>query len=243
MNWIYNNTIISIKNKIDVNGVVLKTITLDLIDDVFSTDNEIETTLVKRECFKNCNRHSVTEIILNEQTLNSDEPAIDEIISNLNQNAEITNYYIKDEMLYFEGVVSSNLTYIDENKELKHKQLEMPFIINGKQQTATLGSVHAEIHIVDCRIKAKRGTILEVEYTLFIDLKIHDKDSFEMINNFSLGKVLDFSKYDYQIFIAKQGETMWDLCKRIKISPDDILNQNKNLPLVMDGGEKIVIKR
>ena len=50
-------------------------------------------------------------------------------------------------------------------------------------------------------------------------------------------------EYDYQIFIAKQGETMWDLCKRIKISPENISQYNKDLPLVMNGGEKVIIKR
>lgn len=64
-----------------------------------------------------------------------------------------------------------------------------------------------------------------------------------MVDNLSIGKALDFGMFDYQIFIAKPDETMWDLCKRIKINPDEIGKYNPNLPLVMTGGEKVIVKR
>ena len=64
-----------------------------------------------------------------------------------------------------------------------------------------------------------------------------------MVNNLSIGKALDFSMYDYQIFIAKPDETIWDLSKRIKITPDQLTSYNKNLPPIMTGGEKVIIKR
>ena len=82
-----------------------------------------------------------------------------------------------------------------------------------------------------------------MEYSLFANLSIYEKCEQEMVDNLTIGKQLDFSKYDFQIFIAKQNESIWDLCKRIKISPNDIYKYNKELPLVMQGGEKIVIKR
>jgi len=58
-----------------------------------------------------------------------------------------------------------------------------------------------------------------------------------------MGKPLNFGDYDFQIFIAKQGETLWELCKRIKIAPNEINKLNKDLPLIMEGGEKVIIRR
>lgn len=238
-----NSSIITIKNTICVLGVALKTVSIDLVDDLYSTDNDIETTISKREYTKKADTHYVTETVANETPLNADEPAIDEVIANLNQNAEITNTYIKDNSIYLEGVLTSNLTYIDENKELKHKQLELPFIINSKFEASSLGCVHTDVSILDCRVKIKRGTIIDVEYTIHIKLSVYSKETHEMVDSFTIGKQLDLSKYDFQIFIAKPNETMWELCKRIKISPDDIYKYNKDLPLVMNGGEKVIIKR
>ena len=238
-----DNNIITIKHKICVSGVVLKSVTIDVVDDLYSVENAIETNMVKREFTKNAEKFSLSEAISNEINLSSDEPAIDEVVANLNISPEITNTYIKNNSMNVEGIVSSNLTYIDENKELKHKQVETPFIIDTKIPAETLGCVHHSISVVDSKVKIKRGTIIEMEYTLFINLTVYEKESHEIVDSFSIGKPLDFSKYDFQIFVGKPNESMWELCKRIKIAPDEIHRYNKDLPLVLNGGEKIVIKR
>ena len=236
-------SVVNIKNAIKVCGAILKTITIDVVDDLYSTQNEIDTTLTKREYTKKAEHYSLGETIMNEMSLSSEEPAIDEVVANLNSNAEVTNSYIKDDTIYIEGVVTSNLTYIDENKELRNKQLETPFIINTKVLTNSFGCVHSQVSILDYKIKVKRGTNLEVEYSLYVNLEIYEKETHEMVDNFKIGKKLDFSKYDFQIFIAKPNETVWDLSKRIKISPEELNKYNKDLPLVMEGGEKVIIKR
>ncbi|MBQ8615745.1 MAG: DUF3794 domain-containing protein [Clostridia bacterium] len=238
-----NMSVVMTKHTIKVCGVVLKKISIDIVDDMFSTENEIETTKANRECTKNAETFSISEVVSNEITLQKEETAIDELIANLSITPEITNTYIKDNTIYLEGVISSNLAYIDENKEYKYKAVEIPFIINTKIPAETLGCVHSNISVVDNRVKVKRGTIIEFEYSLFISLTIFEKENHQMVDSFTIGKPLNFGDYDYQIFIAKPNETMWELCKRIKISPNDITKYNKDLPLVCNGGEKVIIKR
>lgn len=238
-----NNSLITIKNKIQVCGVSFNEIALNIVDDLFSTDNEIEATIAKREYTKKNETITLSEIISNEVSLANNDPAIDEVVANLNMTPEITNTYLKDSNIYIEGVVTSNLVFINENKELQHKQIEIPFIINTKIQTETLDCVHSDVSILDNKTKVKRGTIIEMEYALFISLNVYEKESRDIVDNFNIGKPLDFSKYDFQIYLGKPNETLWELCKRIKISPNDIHKHNKDLPLVMQGGEKIIIKR
>ncbi len=235
--------VIIVKDTIKVCGLILRKVETEIVDDLFSLENEIETSRISRALTKRVERYSVCETISNEISLNNDEPAIDEVIANLNINPEITNTYVKDNNIYVEGVVSSNLTYIDENKELKHKEIEIPFIINTKIQSSNTISLHNQISVVDTRVKIKRGTIIDVEYSLFINLCVYEQENCEMLNTYNIGKQLDFSKYDYQIFIAKADETLWQLCKRIKIAPNEIHKYNKNLPPILQGGERIVIKR
>ena len=238
-----DSCVISIKHNIKACGVELKTANLNLVDDIYSTSNELEIVKSTREFTKNAEQFNITDIVSNEINLLDTETAIDEIVANLNIVPEITNSYIKDNYLVFEGIVTSNLTYVDENKEYKQKQTELPFIINTKVPLTVMGCIHTNISILDSRVKVKRGTIIELEYSLFCSVVLYEKESFEIVDNYTLGKSLDFSKYDYQIFIAKPNETMWELCKRIKITPEKISQYNKDLPLVMQGGEKIVIKR
>lgn len=238
-----DNTIITIKHEFKCQGVVLKNISLDLIEDMFSVDNEIELTTSSREYNKLVTCDNVTDTISGEISLDDKETAIDEIVSNHNITSEITNTYIKNDNLYIEGIITSHVIYIDENKECQHKQTELPFILNTKIELNKLDCVHTEVGILDCKTKVKRGTIIELEYTIAICLNIYQRDSKDIIDNLNIGKSLDFSAYDYQIFIAKPNESMWELCKRIKISAEDLNSLNPNLPLVMQGGEKIIIKR
>ncbi len=238
-----NNNVITITHNIKVNGVCIKTISVDMIDDMYSVDNEIDISMSKRDYTKNMQTEFVSDNISGEITIDDSETAIDEIISNLNINAEITNQYLKDNCLYIEGIISSHIIYLDENKEIKHKPVELPFIINTKIKLEQLDCIHSCISVIDNKIKVKRGTIIELEYYISIMINIYQKDSKEIIDNMVIGKPLDFSNVDYQIFIAKPNETVWDLCKRVKISPDDISKYNKDLPLIMEGGEKVIIKR
>lgn len=238
-----DNSIITIKNTICVNGVELKNISLELIDDAYSTENEIELTHSSRDYLNAIQHFEVNENIFGEITLNGDEPAIDEIISNLNISPEITNSYMKDGELVLEGVVTSCLVLIDENREYRQKETTTPFSINSKIKMDELACIHSSANVLDCKVKIRRGTIIELEYSLEMSVCTFSKETTNMVGNVTLGKSLDFSNYDYQIFLAKPGETLWELCKRTKTNRDALLNSNKNLPLVMNGGEKIIVKR
>lgn len=238
-----DNTVISISNNICVCGIASKNISLDLIDDMYNLDNEISLNYSTREYIKNPTSYCVEELVGNDITLNNDETAIDNLIDNINILPEITNTYIKDNTLFVEGVVSSNALYIDENKELKQKYLELPFVVNTKIKTNTLPVLHSSVCIEDCKTKVKRGTIIEIEYILSLSLCVYEKDSVEIVDDISLGKPLDFSDYDYQIYLSNPNENLWDLCKRTKTTPENLSKYNKNLPLVLTGKEKIIVKR
>lgn len=238
-----DNTIITIKHEFKAQGVILKNISLDMVEDLFSVDNEVDLTTSSREYNKQVSHECITDTISGESSLDDNDTAIDEIVSNHNISTEITNTYIKNDTLFLEGIITSHVIYIDENKECQHKQTELPFILNTKLQMTKLDCVHSDVSVVDCKTKAKRGTIIELEYTLSVCLNIYQRDSKDIIDNLTIGKSLDFSAYDYQIFIAKPSESMWELCKRIKISMEDLNALNRDLPLVMQGGEKIIIKR
>ncbi len=237
------NSIVTVIHNIEVCGVAIKNISIDVVDDMYSTENEIELTTSKRDYNKNLQTELITDSINGEITLSNKEPAIDEIVSNFNINSEITNSYIKDNYLILEGIISSHLIYIDENKEYAQKHLELPFVINTKIELNALDCLHSQINVIDCKTKVKRGTIIELEYDISVCLNIYQKENREIIDNFTLGKPLDFSSYDYQIFLAKPNESLWELCKRIKISPNEIGKYNKDLPLILNGGEKVIIKR
>ena len=237
-----SNSII-IENNVKVCGVVIKELNVDIVDDAYSVVSEVETVSSSREYFKTIDTFTCSENIFGEISLSDEETAIDEILTNMNISTETTNVYIKNSTVYIEGIVNSTIAYIDENNEYKQKTTQIPFIINSNHNAESIACSSINVGIADYKFKVKRGTIIELEYTLNATLKIYQKDSIQMVDNVNFGKTLDFSNYDYQIYIAKPNESMWNLCKRIKCSLEDVINQNKNLPTQLIGGERIIIKR
>ena len=234
---------ITVAHNITMHGVSLKTVTVDVVDDMYSVENEVELNKTKRDYCQNAVCTRLDENVSGDVEIADDETAIDKIVTNLNVCPEITNTYIKDGNLTVEGIISSCVVYVDENREYKQKQTELPFIINTKIKCESLDYVRADISLVDCRTKCKRGTIIELDYSVKLCVCYREFASRELLNNFTLGKPIDFGGYDYQIYIAKPSETMWDLCKRTKVTPEELSQLNNNLPPVMEGGEKILIKR
>ena len=238
-----DNNIITIQNKINVVGVCTKNVTIEVVDDLYSVENEIELNLSKRDYTKDVHYYCITDSVINEINLTNEETAIDDVIANLEIASEITNSYIKDETLFIEGIISSNLAYIDENKDYQTKNCEIPFIINTKIALNKLDCVHSTVNVSDCKVKIKRGTIIELEYFVTTNVCVYEQDIKELVDNITIGKSVNFSNYDYQIYLAKPNETMWELCKRIKTTPENINRYNKNLPIEFIGNEKIIIKR
>lgn len=238
-----DNTIISVLNKVCVFGVSTKNITIEVVDDLYSVNNEIEVSKSSREFTKLVHSHNKEENIINEINLTNEETAIDEVLANLEMIPELTNTYIKDETLFLEGIICSNLAYIDENKEYQTKRCEIPFIINTNVSLSKIDCVHSNVSVTDCKVKVKRGTIIELEYKLCLNICVYEQENKEIIDNVTLGKAIDFSQYDYQIYLTKPNENTWELCKRIKTTIEELNKYNKNLPLEFTGKEKIIIKR
>ncbi len=234
---------IFITNKIRAVIVATEDTKIELIDDAFSINNEVELHLANREYFKTSNKYYLHDTVSGDITLLDSETAIDELISNLNICAEATSYYLKDNNLQIEGIITSQLTYIDENKDYRQKPCEIPFILNTKLNLVELNCTHIELSIEDCKCRVKRGTIIELEYVLDCNVINYTKEIKEIVDNITIGKNIDYSNYDYQIYLTKPNETLWELCKRIKITMEDILNYNPDLPNIMTGDEKVVIKR
>ena len=140
-------------------------------------------------------------------------------------------------------ILRSFWLYLDENKEYKSKKCETPFIINPKISLPTIDCFNSQITVTDCKVKIKRGTIIELEYKTFVNIFVYEQTNKEIINTVKIGKAIDFSNYDYQIYLTKPNENTWELCKRIKTTPEELNKYNKNLPLEFTGKEKIIIKR
>jgi len=238
-----NATLFNFEYNIVVNGYIYKTCNLDVIDDIYSLDNEIEIVNTRYDICQKMPHFKTSENIDTEITL-ADELNIDEILGMVNTNSSITQYSIKENSIIIEGVVNGNLLYLDENKEIHHLPTQLPFSINIKQEIKNeVCALNLSIIPTNCKCKIKRGNTLVVDYELCIYGCYYTKTQVQLIDNVKYGKMINYGDIAFQIYIAHANESCWDLCKRLHITPEKLTEYNKENPATYLGGEKIIVYR
>lgn len=238
-----NNTKFSFEYCMVINGYVYKTINMNIVEDMYSLDNEIELLSNKYEICKKLPYIKSMENVDAEITL-ADELNVDEVLGMVNSCSNITQYSVKDNVIVVEGVISGNLLYLDENREIKQLPTQLPYAINIKQELdGELCALHLSAVPTNCRCKIKRGNTLMIDYELCIGGNAYVKNQVELIDNVKYGKAINYGDIAFQIYLARANESCWDLCKRLHVTQDKLCEYNKENPAIYQGGEKIIVYR
>lgn len=224
-------------------GYVYKNINLDVVEDLYSLDSDVETIKSTHNICKKLPTFKTIENIDSEITL-ADELNVDELLGMVNTSATITQSSIKDTGITLEGVINGNLLYLDENKEIHTLSTQIPYSIMLKQEiTGNICASHFSLTPLNCKCKIKRGNMLMIDYEVCIVGTLYQQSSIELIENVKYGKPINYGDIAFQIFLAHPNETKWDLCKRLKTTPESLAQYNKEIPAVYQGGEKIIVYR
>ena len=238
-----NYTKLDLEYSITTNGFIYKTINVDMIQDAYCMDCDVE--LLNSTC-DICERApyiKTTENVDLEVSL-AEEINIDEILGMINTSSIITQYVAKDQSILIEGVINGNLLYLDENRDIKYLSTQLPYSINLKQEiNGELCGARLNIVPLACKCKIKRGNTLTMDYELCISGTLYVKNSITLIEDIKFGKVFNYNDIAFQIYLAKSGESSWELCKRLHISNEQLCENNKETPTTYAGGEKIIVYR
>ena len=237
------NTNFNFEYCIVTNGFVYKNISVDIVDDVYSLETFIEPVTNNYNLCKKMPCFKTVENIDTEITL-ADELSMDEILGMVNSTSSVTQYSLRENGIVVEGVINGNLLYLDENREIKHLPTQLPYSINVKQEFGDeLCALHLNIVPTSCKCKIKRGNTLMVDYELNVNGTPYTKKQYQLIDNVKHGKMLHYGDIAFQIYIAHANESTWELCKRLHITQEQLMQCNPDLPTTCLGGEKIVVYR
>ncbi len=238
-----NDTQLNFEYCIMTNGYIYKNTNIDIVEDVYSTQNFIEPIKNNYNLCQKSPYFKTMENVDAEITL-TDELNVDEIIGMLNTSASIAQHSIKENSIIIEGVVNGNLLYLDENREIKHLTTQLPYSINIKQEfDGEVCGLNLNVVPINCKCKIKRGNTLMIDYELCVSGSVYTKNNVALIDNVKYGKVLDFGDITFQIYIAHANENAWELCKRLHITQEQLNEFNGEIPNTFLGGEKIIVYR
>ncbi len=240
-----DKSVVSLTVPVDFKGYVYNNCNMQIVSDIYSTDNylNISTQSFTRET--NFSNQTFSEHIQGSVTLDDNDLFIDEILGNCCSDVVIANSRIAGDFLIVDGIASTTVLYRNnETNSVVSYNMQVPFSIDlrvGDMKSDTEHHICAKLNKVS--VKARRGVELEFSGDVLIYSNFMELGKEAVIESVELSDEKNASDCNLIIYIAKEGDTVWNIAKEMSVSEEVILAQNPDLTLPIEAGTKIIVYR
>ncbi len=211
------------------------------LEDVYSTAKELE---IKHSAFS-INSH-MGEIFasdtVNENVDMSDKKRIDEIILMGSNAVNIEESKMQDEILYVKGVINQKIIAKNyDNDDIFMTEVEVPFNSSFRTNSEWCGNDNCPLVNAKCTgFKNKAGREINLSFELGVMCDISCSNIENYISSCEELQDKHSSGHSIVIYMPKENEAVYDIAKKLNVSPEVMLAQN---PGMADGAipKKIVM--
>ncbi len=221
-------------------GYVFEKNDLEVIDDLYVESNYMSITSDSINTITGLPSICFGDNISGVASIMETAPFIDEILGVSTNNIVLAGAKVDDGKMIVEGVVNSTVAYYTkETESITTVQVEMPFFVEEKVSVVNASIV--TMCLVDVVAKSRRGKEIEVAGELRVFADVYDNETDVVITEVQLGEEKPQEDCSLYIYIVKPGETLWDVAKEMNVSQDLILQQNPDVELPIQTGDRLVI--
>jgi len=210
-----------------------------IVKDVFCIENELNLTRASVSTGVYGGFEFFKDEISGIAALTNDLPALLEVIGVTSADNGVAKATAEDGKIVVEGVFSANVLYRDENG-LSSVSLEVPYSLPFLSENAkATDDVSACGAVIKAQAKLKREREIEVNAELgFMTESVKRVDA-EYIAEAEVGEKKEVNRSAVSVFVADEGDTLWDAAKALSARPDDIQAQNPDARAPFKEGQKL----
>ena len=223
-------------------GEAFITQTTPVATDVFSLKNQVQ---VQRESIAmttacEIRSHNLT---IKESAVVSELPVGAVVLAVSGEKANIINTECKEDGLWVVGTVTATALLKDGDAKVFVRKLEIPFeqTFEGAYDCQMQPQVTVKAHSARARVSTL--TQMELESELFFTVYPTRKCIKNVIKSVDLAEEKPLNTSAITVYIAREGEELWSLAKRLNVSPNELVETNKDLQFPLTGEERIIIYR
>lgn len=226
-------------------GYVFNKSNLEVVSDAFSLTNYVNVTSESLTTFESYNSYHFEERINGSLTIDDDMPMIDQVLGTCCNHIVLANTLVENGVFTVEGIAYTTVLY--QNNELNNINsvvIEMPFSISNNidyEQDDIMPLIQLSLGEVNARVR--RNKELEVSADLHIYADFYKNYDEVVISKITIDDEIPYDECALSIYITKQGDTLWDIAKEMRVSPETILQQNPNLSDEIAPLTRVVIYR
>lgn len=218
-------------------GVALEENEVEKAVDVYSTTNDIE---VKSE-IKTVNSHFCMRSVREKATATlSVGGGITEILGVLTPCVSASGN-IGADGISVEGVLSVAVLYLDESNAPQSVQGEIPFVssMGGEYPCETV--FNPEVAVTALSARPRGSSDVEITAELLVTVRGAQSREIKVISDVVVGEAKEEDDFAVSLYIAKEGESLWEVAKALNTDEDTLAKQNADIELPLKGGEKILL--
>lgn len=238
-----DKAIVTIDLPVRYSGYIFNTCALDVISDVFNANYYLN---VDYENISIQNSHPAIEMverISGNAQLDDKMPFMDEVLGVCCSRVVLANTGIEEGRLLLEGVAYTTVIYLNKEEDRTiSTQVEMPFsILSTLSDTAENFTPIVHVSMGDTLAKGKRGKEIDITAKLHVYVDFYNIASDVVITNVAASGEKVADDLVLCLYIAKDGDTVWDIAKEMNVSPELILEQNQELEFPLAAGVKVIV--
>lgn len=218
-------------------GVALEEQEVEKTVDVYSVTNEIE---IKTE-EKKVNSHFCMRSVREKATATiSVGGGISEVLGVLSPSVSASGS-VGSDGINAEGLLSVTVLYLDENNQAQAITGEVPFLSNlgGEYDCETVFT--PEVAVTSLGARPRGSSDVEITAELLVTVRGVQSKEISIIYDVELGAEKEENDFAVSLYIAKEGETLWEVAKALNTDEITLAEQNADVGLPLKGGEKILL--
>lgn len=233
---------LTIKVPITVNVFAYGQERLQVIKDLYSTKNGVNTTTQSFEMAKSNPLDVVEGKIEGSLTLEEDKPRVDKILFFGGNGVTVTNNYITDGEIFVEGIARTNVVYLnDEDNGWYSVQLDVPFTISEKTDIQPGCILRVDAVLTDVDVSVKKGRELLFDAKVKASVNYTTRETSAVISEALEGEEYPLKDYAMEVVFAKAGQDLWDIAKEIKVREEQIVTQNSNIVFPLQEDTSLIL--
>ena len=239
-----DSAIVNINLPLLYQGYIFKNNNVEVVSDLYSTEhftNVVVESIKSLDCFDT--------IMFNEKlngsvTIQENDAFIDELLGNCCSSVVVANSVVSDNKLVVEGIATITVLYLNkETNGVYSVEVEMPFSTSTNVDLKDGVNTAVRLALTNIQTRARRGKEIEVNANLEIYSDIFSMDENAVITNVVEEDEIPESECAMSFYLTKDGDTIWEIAKELRISTEMLLAQNPNLTEPIKAGTRVVVYR
>ena len=219
-------------------GTQSETIEKETIIDAFSPTEEIkvmseEKVVTEGFCIRSSREKIVGKL--------SPEGGVNELFGVLDPSVSVS-LTTENGSYCLEGVLQADVLYLSNEDRSRGQTAEIPFRIPLAFDARCDAFVLPAVIITNIAAKSRGGEI-DLSFEAIVNIKGLSEKTISVVSAIETGAPKEENDFAISLYIVQKGETLWDVAKALNTSEETLLKQNADVPLPLNGGEKVILYR